>query len=91
MFAQNILETQIRRRSCLGKYYHCNIAKVMSEGGSGLRRSCHVKYVQELLTWSTLPFHGRPSFLTPELNAVGTFPSMCLCLHSPTSPQFVDP
>lgn len=91
MFAQNILETQIQRRSCLWKYYHCNIAKVMSEGGFGLCRSWHVKYVQEQHTWSTLPLHRLSSFSTPELNAVDTFPSARLRLRPLTSPRLVDP
>lgn len=43
VFAQSILETQIRRRSCLWKYYHCNIGRVAAAGGFGLCRAgtCH--------------------------------------------------
>lgn len=43
VFAQSILETQIRRRSCLWKYYHCNIGRVAAAGGFGPCRAgtCH--------------------------------------------------
>lgn len=63
----------------------------MSEGGFGLCRSWHVKYVQEQHTWSTLPLHRLSSFSTPELNAVDTFPSTRLRLRPLTSPRLVDP
>lgn len=36
VFAQKILETQIRGRSRLWKYYRCNIAKVMSKAAQEL-------------------------------------------------------